>query len=178
MTEEKTTSEDRLAVAAAKALGEEQSPYEKAMQALENLSTSAQAVCGDPPASALVNACWTAFLSDLAKAKDLLKKQTHQVVDEVLGEGPKPETHFMWKEYATVEGCENDGPRLLTPFGDPDQYEQAMDFYFKTAEEAVEYLETWETAKEAAMADGWVLVSEVATPVGILGSDGKLKPVV
>lgn len=49
---------------------------------------------------------------------------------------PKTTVHYAWREFKTPYGEVE--PRLLIPWGDPQEYEFAFDFIFDTPEEARE----------------------------------------
>ncbi len=68
---------------------------------------------------------------------------------------PPDEVWFVWKEFTVVEGEEEAGPRLLTPWGNPDLHEFPADFMFATVEEAA----AWK--KENAPYETWVLCEEI-----------------
>ncbi len=76
---------------------------------------------------------------------------------------PKSETHYVWKEFKTVEG--EDSPRLLTPWGDPMQYEFAADFLFDSEEKAKE----WKT--EHAPDENWILCKQTVEPIEFVGEE-------
>jgi hypothetical protein len=76
---------------------------------------------------------------------------------------PSTEVWYEWKEYAKVEGERK--RRLLTPWSDPMVYEWAMDWLFKTPEEARK------AKKEHAPDEEWVLVKVTMEPVRSLRRD-------
>lgn len=61
------------------------------------------------------------------------------------------ETFYMWKEFKYVEGFEEEGKRLLTPWADPMVHEHPMDLQFKTPTDAQE------TKDSDAPDEDWVL---------------------
>lgn len=70
---------------------------------------------------------------------------------------PKTEVWYCWKEFRTVEG--EDGPRLLTPRGDPMLYEYPADEIFDTSKEAHE----WKA--ENASEEDWILCRSTVKPI-------------
>ena len=74
-----------------------------------------------------------------------------------------PETYYSWFEVGEIDGKK----RLLTPHSDPFEYEYAIDFMFKTQEEAISGLEEWDV-KDEAIENNWVLCEIVCKPVKVM----------
>jgi hypothetical protein len=49
---------------------------------------------------------------------------------------PTKEVWYCWKQFAPVEGCEDEGHRLLTPWGDPSEHEFPFDFIYDSPDKA------------------------------------------
>lgn len=77
---------------------------------------------------------------------------------------PVTETWMTWKVYATIEGYEDEGPRLLVPWSDPMEHEFPFDFLVKTEKAAQALLDEYE-AREEAESDKWVLVKVTLEPI-------------
>lgn len=84
---------------------------------------------------------------------------------------PEKEVWYMWKEYCPPERPGVfDNTCLMTPRADPHEYEFAIDFIFKTEEEAVSFLTDWEIEPEEYI--NWVLCKETIEPVKWGKKDG------
>ena len=68
------------------------------------------------------------------------------------------EIHYVWKEWATVEG--ENKPRLLTPWANPDKYEFPFDFLFDSPETAIIGKKEWEAEEE-----DWILCKITTEPM-------------
>jgi hypothetical protein len=68
------------------------------------------------------------------------------------------EVWYCWKELKPSTDTEPE--RLITPWGDPYEYESPFDYLYKTAQEAIEAKE------EAAPDEPWYLCIETLTVVG------------
>lgn len=75
---------------------------------------------------------------------------------------PPAEIWYCWRELAVVEGFEHEGQRLLIPWSDPNEYEYAFDFLYRTAQDALD----GKGGDDAAAAEPWVLCKLVTEPVG------------
>jgi hypothetical protein len=73
----------------------------------------------------------------------------------------RTEVWYQWKQYAAVEGYEEEGKRLLTPWADPNEYEHPWNVWHKTPEEAREA----KAADAEADAEDWVLCKITMEPV-------------
>ncbi len=81
---------------------------------------------------------------------------------------PPVDAAYCWKEYVQVEGFEAEGRRLITPHGDPMEYENPADLLFDTPEKAVEWLEGMASADSEitpAEARTWVLCKRTLEPM-------------
>jgi hypothetical protein len=80
----------------------------------------------------------------------------------------KKECWYTWRELHMVEG--EDAPRLLTPHGDPNEYEYPFDFLYPNSKEAIrclyEEVENEVVSKEEA--DNWVLCKLILEPVHLV----------
>lgn len=73
----------------------------------------------------------------------------------------KSESYYVWKVRSE---CEDSKGRLLIPHADPELYEDAFDYLFDSAEEAIDKLEEFGVLKEA-IEEKWVLCLETLTPL-------------
>ena len=79
---------------------------------------------------------------------------------------PKPvtETWYTWKVHETIEGYEDEGPRLMIPHGDPMEHESSFDYLAKTEQAAQTLLDDYDVREEAE-ADNWILVKVTLEPI-------------
>jgi hypothetical protein len=83
--------------------------------------------------------------------------------------GPPPEVWYCWREKNSVE--DEDGPRLLIPWADPQQYEFPFDFIYETPEKAIAGLRDMTAAHETSdhedplETDSWILCKMTLEPV-------------
>lgn len=86
-----------------------------------------------------------------------------KAVDEFSIMELKPEKNYVWR--ILVED-ENKNQRLIVPNSDPDMYEFAFDFLFKTVSEADKALVDYDVL-EQAINENWVLCVQEITPVSL-----------
>lgn len=79
---------------------------------------------------------------------------------------PPAEVWYCWKQYAAVEGWEEQGKRLLTPHAAPGVYESQIDVLFETPAQAEHWLAIMvaEDGIDQEEADSFVLVELRMTP--------------
>lgn len=76
---------------------------------------------------------------------------------------PPTEVWYCWRELAVEEGFEHEGHRLFTPWSDPNEYEYAFDFLYRTAEDAID----GKAGDEAAADEPWLLCKITTEPIGL-----------
>jgi len=109
----------------------------------------------------------THFVYNKATTKD---RKLLPVVDFTAGEFPeytepknvaKTETWYTWRELKTVEG--ETEPRLLVPWSDPQRYEFAFDFVYRSPQEARKGLKNFGVEREDSK--DWILCKMTLEPV-------------
>ena len=74
---------------------------------------------------------------------------------------PNPVAYYVWREYRTVDG--ETEPRLLVPWCNPREHENAMDLMFDTPEEAIRVKKEDDWGESST--EDWILCKLTVEPV-------------